>query len=96
MEDWLVVVVEPSLQNDKVGSNDSVHQSMLLGYPPGPDVAGSVFEPLRLTATFAGHAKRVINEQVDAFQESAVIYLPPLVVLPARGIENESHSRSSS
>ena len=94
--DRSVVVVETGLEYHRVSAHNPVDESMFLGDTPGPHVTGSVFQPFGLPASLAWSSQRVVDEEVDAFYQPAVVGLPPLVVFPAGLVENESHSRSSS
>ena len=91
-----IVVVEACLQHHQIITDHPVDEAVLLVYPSRPDIAGTMFEPFRLTATVCGIAHRVIDEDVDAFEKSTVVDLPLLAVVPPGWVKDQPHDRSRS
>ena len=84
-----IVIVEACLQDHQVIDDHPVDEAVLLVYPSRPDIAGTMFEPFRLTATVCGIAHRVIDEDVDAFEKSTVVDLPLLAVVPPGWVKDQ-------
>jgi len=70
---------------------DLVDEPMFLGGPSRPVTREVVFERLRLANAFIAVADHVLDQLVDPFENSAVLGLPPQVVLPSVRVPDEFH-----
>jgi hypothetical protein len=66
-------VVIPSLQEVHTVVEYSIHQSVLVGEPPGPDVGPKIFERLGLPDPFKGVSEDRLDKIEKPERELAVV-----------------------
>src|SRR5215208_5837092 len=87
----VLAVVVPAGGDPDLLVHQLVHEAVLISDAPGPVAGEVVLQRLRLTDALIAVALDVRQQQVDPLEDSAVLGLPPQVVLPRVLVPDEEH-----